>query len=164
MATDPLAHAKRPPASDAASVTTKGGTVLWVRPCYVTPEAILSGALSPYQDAVLRLRNAWARSALHKAPLDVPPSLWEAVTLGAIQDGYSVGRDTINEWLGDDDQAALVAVCAIACGRLEDAALADMRRRAMAAACAGLGQVPLTAMDLAAVSDWAMNAGRAPGV
>jgi hypothetical protein len=161
---EPQAVARRPPAADATRVQTKAGRSLWVRPCYITPAAILGGALTPYQEATLRLRNAWARSALHRTPLDVPAALWEAVALGAIQDGYEADRDTINAWLGEDDQDALVAVCAAASGKLEDQAGADMRRRALAAACVGLSAVPLTAMDLAMVADWSMNAGNAPGV
>lgn len=164
----PESCARRPPPlpSDAQSVTTKAGAVLWVRPCRVTPGAILAGTCTPYQEAVLALRAAWVRADLYKRPMEAPAALWEAVALGVLLEAYQADRATINEWIAADDQEAIVTLCAIACGRdgetPEALAAAALRRRAMAAAMAGLTDVPLTAADLHLAADHAQNTGAAP--
>jgi len=57
----------------------------------------------------------------------------------------------------------LLALAAVAIGATPPPRTVRERGRAAALVAAGFGGVPLSAIDTAALADWAVNAGRGPG-
>lgn len=147
----------------AVEVTTKLGAQLHILPVMVTPNDILAGKLPAWHVDAVQLRDAWAQADLFKVEPDFPPELIGRVCLGAVQASYDISEDELSEWFAADDGEAVLRVCSAACGRSNgNRPLALMRKRALDAAMLGLGDARLTAIELAFVSDWAVNSNAAP--
>lgn len=145
-------------------VKTKGGASILVGPCLITPREILTGRLTAYQCAVMELRNTWARWELFSGTkMDVSTMVWAQVAIGAIKANYSLSDSEMDDLQLGEDYECLVSICAAACGRI-DGILAAQRTKALNVAILGLCDVPLSPNEIAGLSDFAVNAGRAPGI
>jgi hypothetical protein len=147
----------------AVQVTTKLGAVLSILPIMVTPRDILAGRVPRWHIDAIILRDAWAHADLFKTEPTFPPVIIGTVCMGAVQTSYDITDNETREWFNDDDGEAVLRVCSAACGRSNgDRALAQMRKRAFNASLIGLGDSPLTPIELAFASDWSVNSQAAP--
>ncbi len=144
-------------------VATKAGAQLLIQPVLVKVRDVLAGTLPSWHLLVLELRNEWARADLmNKAP-SLDGVVIAQVCSGAVSASYDADRETFNEWFTEDDHDAVLRVCSAACGRPNgQVGLADVRRRCLAVAMLGMADIPLTAIEVAMVADFAVNSGRAP--
>jgi hypothetical protein len=145
------------------TVLTKLGAELCIMPVLVMPNDILAGKLPAWHVDAIQLRDAWAQADLFKVEPTFPPELIGRVCLGAVLASYDIAEDDLPQWFADDDGESVLRVCSAACGRSNgNRPLALMRKRALDAALVGLGDARLTPIELAFVSDWAVNSNTAP--
>ncbi len=89
--------------------------------------------------------------------------IWAQVAIGALKVNYEMTDDEIGSLELGDDAVCMVGICAAACGRTAGL-LKDQRHRALTVAALGMCDVPLTPNEIAGLSDFAVNSGRAPGI
>jgi hypothetical protein len=145
------------PAACATVTLASGGTLL-ILPATATPAEVLAGRASSYAVKAQAVRDNWAASELKRADLD-GAGLGDLAAM-AVAMSYDLAPQDVAGLLGDDP-AGVVAVCLAAIGRTTTPA-SRLRSRALALAIAGLGTVPLTPADTAALADWAANHRSAP--
>jgi len=144
-------------------VTTKTGAALVILPVLIRPIDILAGKAPAWHLDLLELRNAWAMASRLSRKPDLPGQQVSVVAREAVAVSYDISGGVVEDWFSDDDGEAVVRICTAAMGAdILSAAHADIRRRALAIALAGCGDIPLNAIEMAAAADFAVNSGRAP--
>jgi len=144
---------------DAVAVPLASGVVVLVRPARTSASDYLAGKASPYAVAALRARDALLKA--HKLGTATPHGTVADVVVEAIQDAYDVPPDVVELWFSRATSDDLMAVASAAIGATPTDAARE-RCRSAALVAGGLGTVPLSPMDAAALADWTGNAGRAP--
>jgi hypothetical protein len=145
---------------DAVAVQSPSG-VLLIRPARATPGDVLAGRAGAYAVAAMRARDEWVRAQRTGAAVDV--LALGTVLVEAVRDTYDAPTDAVQTWLEACTPETLLAIAAVAIGATPPPRTVRERGRAAALVAAGFGGVPLSAIDTAALADWAVNAGRGPG-
>lgn len=143
------------------TIKTKAGVELVIVPALISPAEILSavsGELLRYAELAQRTRDQFVlnQRGNKKAMND---SDWYDLVVLAIVNSYQVSEDEIAGLSWFDPTEDLFAIIGAVWGH---GSVDKLRRRALALACAGLADVPLSAMETAALSDWAWNQKLAP--
>lgn len=138
-----------------------GGGSVWLRPCRIRPADILACRLTDYQAATLALRQEWARADLWRDRFSLSDDVFWTVAGHCVLDTHCATVAQVGAWLQWGGPDWIARVCAVACGQMSGRA-DRIRRRALEAACLGLGDIPLSPDEIASAAGFAVNAGRAP--
>jgi hypothetical protein len=145
------------------SVKTKAGAVLVILPVLMRAIDVLAGRCPDWHLDLLELRNQWAMAVRRKRQPDLPAETVWRVAREAVIKSYDISGGALDEWFTDDDGETLLMICTAAMGAIDaEVAQSNIRRRALAVALAGCGELPLSAIEMTETCDFVIATGRAP--